>query len=194
MLFKKEKAVRIVLIRHGETDYSQCLKKDFFGLGLNLAPLTKTGCKQAYDISKEAILNGAQLIVSSPYTRALQTASIISRERNLPIEIEMDLHEWLPDIKYMNKFEEEEDISKDFFAHEGFWPEKDKKRWEAIDMLSNRVFKALKKYSNYKKIIVVSHAVVLYHLLGIDTVPYCCVAEIEFDDNFIPKGWFYKNR
>ncbi len=38
-------------------------------------------------------LKSAQLIVASPYTRALETAAIISRETGLKIRVEVDLHE-----------------------------------------------------------------------------------------------------
>ena len=48
-------------------------------------------------IAVDARLKTAELIVSSPYTRALQTAAIISRETGLKICIEVDLHEWEPD-------------------------------------------------------------------------------------------------
>ena len=65
-------------------------------------------------VSKNECLQGAQLIVSSPYTRALQTASIISRAVDIPLQVEMELHEWLPDLNYCNKYEEEEIISNDF--------------------------------------------------------------------------------
>ena len=48
-------------------------------------------------IAVDARLKTAELIVSSPYTRALQTAAIISRETGLKICIEVDLHEWETD-------------------------------------------------------------------------------------------------
>lgn len=45
--------------------------------------------------------------VSSPYTRALQTAAIISQKTNIDITVEMDLHEWMPDLTFQyHVFEE----------------------------------------------------------------------------------------
>ena len=73
------------LIRHGEPDYCNMLEKGFYGFGRSFTPLSETGVKQAEKIAKDKRLKTAELIVSSPYTRALQTAAIISRETGLKI-------------------------------------------------------------------------------------------------------------
>lgn len=161
-------------------------------MGINLAPLTNSGCQQAEDVAEDERLQGAQIILSSPYTRALQTAAIISRKINVPIKVEMGLHEWVPDLHYLNQYDEQTEISNDFIEHEGFWPNGEVKRWEPIDMFSKRIMNSMNKYSNYEKIVVICHAVVIYHLKGIDTVPFCCISEIDFTSEFQPQGWFYK--
>lgn len=184
--------MKIVLVRHGEPDYSQCIQKKYFGHGLNLAPLTKKGCAQAEAVAKHECLNGAQLVVSSPYTRAMQTAAVISRIHDLPLSVDEDLHEWVPDLSYLNHFEDECRISDEFLSFEGFWPSDKFCCWEPIDALSRRVISTLHRYRNYEKIIVVCHAVVIFHLTGLNTIPHCCVHEIEFDDSFEPSGWFKK--
>ena len=61
-----------------------------------MAPLTDEGVQQAELASKNEILKGSDLIVLSPYTRALQTASIISK-------VEIDLHEFIPDKTFCIK-------------------------------------------------------------------------------------------
>lgn len=85
------------LIRHGEPTYDNLMEHGFFGFGRDLAPLTEEGKKHAEITAKDARLKDAALIVSSPYTRALQTAQIISRETGLQVEVELDLHEWVAD-------------------------------------------------------------------------------------------------
>ena len=85
------------LVRHGEADYSEMLEKGFYGFGRSFAPLSEKGINQAEKTAIDDRLKSAELIVSSPYTRALQTASIISRETGLKICVEVDLHEWEPD-------------------------------------------------------------------------------------------------
>ena len=61
----------------------------------------------AYEFSKDERLKGAKVIVSSPYTRALQTAAIISKETGLNIEVDMNLREWQPDLTYRYKSKDE---------------------------------------------------------------------------------------
>ena len=82
------------LVRHGEANYDNLLESGFWGFGRSFAPLSEKGKQQAEITAKDMRLKSAQLIVSSPYTRALQTAQIISRETGLQVEVEIDLHEW----------------------------------------------------------------------------------------------------
>lgn len=182
----------VIIVRHGEADYSYCIDNGWFGLGLNLAPLTSLGQTQANKLSYNSVFEDAQLIVSSPYTRALQTASIISTNNNIPLVVEPDLHEWIPDLSYQNNFEDEEKISNEFLANEGLWSKGKVKQWEPIDALHKRVFNVLDKYLNYKKIVIVTHAVVMYHLTGFDSLYHCRYEIIDYSDSFEAPGWFNK--
>ena len=85
------------LVRHGEANYDNMLENGFWGFGRDFAPLSEKGRQQAEITAKDARLKQAELIVSSPYTRALQTAQIISRETGIRVEVDIDLHEWIPD-------------------------------------------------------------------------------------------------
>ena len=67
------------LIRHGEPIYDNMLEKGFWGFGRDFAPLSEKGIEQAEITAKDIRLKSAEIIVSSPYTRAMQTAQIISR-------------------------------------------------------------------------------------------------------------------
>jgi len=44
--------------------------------------------------------------LTSSYTRALQTAAILSREQDLPIRVETDLHEWVANKNYTYETDE----------------------------------------------------------------------------------------
>lgn len=48
-------------------------------------------------MTTEDILKNSEIIISSPYIRALQTAAIISKETKIPLTVEIDLREWQPD-------------------------------------------------------------------------------------------------
>lgn len=113
-------------------------------------------------MSKDKRLTSADIILSSPYTRALQTAAIISRNTGIPIEVKTDLIEWMPDITFSydgpTHFSEvEAEIQKD----KGEWNNKCKYHWESLSMVGERSFHAIKKYLNFKKVIVVAHGILI---------------------------------
>ncbi len=72
-----------------------------------MTPLTELGIKRAEEASANPILKDYQIIVSSSYTRALQTAAIISKNIGVKIKVEIDLHEFIPDKTFQVKGEEE---------------------------------------------------------------------------------------
>lgn len=74
--------MRVVFIRHGEPDKTHVDLRGFSGQGRDMAPLSEQGIAQAQKVSYASILEGSELIVSSPYTRALQTAAIISKTQD----------------------------------------------------------------------------------------------------------------
>lgn len=83
------------LIRHGETMWSLADERRH-KVGLrDFVPLTENGCSQIEHLVGSLKSFDGELIVSSPMTRALQSAAILCRHLNLPINVEYDLHEWI---------------------------------------------------------------------------------------------------
>lgn len=78
--------MKIFMIRHGKADYSYGDAHGFIGHGHDLAALDNNHIEDVIKASKDKRLKEATLIVSSPYTRALQTAAIISKETGLDIK------------------------------------------------------------------------------------------------------------
>ena len=68
------------LVRHGEPTYKPVDVRKFIGHGRDLAPLTKNGIEGVKKTANDSRLKNCEIIVSSPYTRALQTAAILSKE------------------------------------------------------------------------------------------------------------------
>jgi broad specificity phosphatase PhoE len=165
-------------------------ERKFKGHGRDLAQLTNRGVEQAKAVAKDNRLEGASLIVSSPYTRALQTAAIISKERSLDIEIEVDLHEWLPDMTF-NYASDEESIAAihDCTACKGDYTDDDPKKWEKLSTVAGRAFKGLEKYLDYDKIIVVTHGIVMMQFQFYREIPYCGVIEVDFYKDYKWCGW-----
>ncbi|MFT8890194.1 MAG: histidine phosphatase family protein, partial [Ethanoligenens sp.] len=129
------------------------------------SPLSDAGVKQAESASQDSQLSDADIVVSSPYTRALQTASIISRICNYTIDVNFDLHEWLLDKTFRIRTEPEF-----LFALRSFREDNDKKEreisWELRSEIKKRVTSSLKRYRDCKKIIVVAHEEVIRSIKG----------------------------
>ena len=157
------------LVRHGEADYSEMLEKGFYGFGRSLAPLSPQGVSQAEATAIDERLKSAQLIVSSPYTRALQTAAIISRETGLKISVDVDLHEWEPDkTNQYTTSEEAFELTREFNLHKGVYPEGQCMKWETLDEVRQRMRKVADKYADYDKVIFVGHGMAFRTLTYIE--------------------------
>ena len=150
------------LVRHGQPDYAPCDERGYIGHGWDLAPLSREGISQAQTTALDPRFKDADIIVSSPYTRALQTAAIISQKININITVELDLHEWMPDLTFQYRaFEECIELTNDFNFHKGIYPKGETKRWENLESLRNRVKKVADKYAHYDKVIMVCHGMVI---------------------------------
>ncbi|MEG0772825.1 histidine phosphatase family protein [Clostridium sp.] len=181
---------KLILIRHGEPDYSLVTERQFKGHGRDLAQLTPKGIEQAKAVAKDERLKGASIIVTSPYTRTMQTAAIISKETSLDINIELDIHEWLPDLTF-NYINDDEVMvaAKECTLCKGNYTDDNKKKWEKLSTVAERAFKALEKYLHYDKIIVVTHGVVMRQFKFQPIVSHCEIMEIDFHKDFQWGGW-----
>ncbi len=82
---------RLILVRHGESEGNR--DRIFTTNPFELA-LTETGRRQAREAAAKIGAEFApELVISSPYARARDTARIIAAELKLPLEIEPSLHE-----------------------------------------------------------------------------------------------------
>lgn len=170
---------QIILVRHGEPRYDEVLEKGYVGMGYDLGKLTDKGSLQAEERALDPLLQDAELIVSSPYTRALQTAAIISRITQIPLTVENDLHEWMPDVKFRFKFVGDEPFI-DYLKHNGKRSDDHHLQWETYAALKKRVSAVLIKYKKYRKIIVVCHGIVMSAMTHFDDViEHCGVREIK---------------
>lgn len=76
------KPFRLIVIRHGETDYNRQQRYQ----GTIDIPLNALGRRQAADAIDYLSLQGVNRIVASPQSRAWQTAEIIAEGLNLNVE------------------------------------------------------------------------------------------------------------
>ena len=177
---------KFILVRHGKPTFDEVEKLGFKGIGVNLAPLTEEGMLQVKETAKDEIFKNSDILISSPYTRAMQTASILANELNLDVNVEVNLHEWLPDLtnQYNSKSqlinnlviakEEYEDMHES--ANPLYHP-----FIEPLENVKKRAIYTLEKYYNYNQVIVVSHSVLIYMLTGkkINTGRYTAITSLD---------------
>ncbi len=153
------------LIRHGKADYSQRNKKIYQGFGVNLSPLNEDGIREIQTTAKDNRLTDASIILSSPYTRALQTAAILSKELQKDIIVETDLHEWMANKNYIYEEDEKADKSyQEFVESNGTYPPNIEKEWEDMQSMQNRILPVLEKYKEHSKVIVACHGMFIQAL------------------------------
>lgn len=168
-----------IFIRHGEPRYDEVQKKWKQSVGFNFGKLTDNGVDQAEEVAKDERLKDADLIVSSPYTRALQTAAIISRVTGIKLTVENDLHEWNPDVNEIHDYDGNLSFE-EYLKNKGVHHITDKYRWETYEDLKKRVELALIKYKNYKKVIIVCHGIVMSAITNFDDViEHCGIREVD---------------
>ncbi|WP_207485365.1 histidine phosphatase family protein [Arenibaculum pallidiluteum] len=78
----------MILLRHGESHFNRLFSRSRVDPGIHDPELTETG--QAQAMAAATALSGERIesIVASPYTRALQTASIIAEVLGVPVEVD----------------------------------------------------------------------------------------------------------
>ncbi|KDE68821.1 hypothetical protein FUSO6_07960 [Fusobacterium necrophorum DAB] len=174
----------VYFIRHGQTDYSERNTKIYQGFGVNLAKLSESGIAQVKEAAKDERLKGADIILSSPYTRAVQTASILSKELDIDIAIETDLHEWLENKNYIHENDEvTENSYLEYEKTHGKYPLGKEKLWEDAASIKKRVLKVLNKYCDYERVIVACHGVMIQATTGKEFPEYAEILEFDLEKN-----------
>ena len=110
MLPKGEHMTRVILVRHGQTEWNRVERFR----GRADVPLNETGLAQAEATGKRVAAEWQPVAVySSPLARAVKTAEAIAKHFNLPVQI----HDGLADI--------------DYGQWQGLTPDEAKERWPA---------------------------------------------------------------
>ncbi len=123
----------LYLVRHGEADYHPVRAREWPGSIGDLAPLTARGSEQALAAARQLAPVRASAIVSSPMTRALQTAALAASVLALPVAVDFDLHEWIPDSGFSWRTHAEVRAALDDFERcGGEWPAGEHRAWEPL--------------------------------------------------------------
>jgi broad specificity phosphatase PhoE len=176
--------VNLFFVRHGDTDYRQVEARGVRGWATSFAPLTPLGRLQMDTIARDYRLQEAQAIICSSYARALESAARLSRALNKPLYVEYDLHEWLPqkdsladlDPRLLHRANEQLKRQMQGSSDVGDAP------WESLDEVRQRVVSVLNRYRHMHSLVVVTHAVVISALVGMERlVEHAEIVPVELD-------------
>lgn len=162
--------MQFYLIRHGEPDWQQLGTEGQRGTAASLTPLSHIGRLQIDTIAGDYRLREANVILSSSYTRCLESAARLSRQLNKQLFVEYALHEWLPvpdpmaGIDRALLWQAGEDLRRELLHGSPA----DCRPWESLSEVRQRALDVLKRYAGFGTGIVVTHAVVISALLGSD--------------------------
>lgn len=78
----------MLLLRHGESEFNVVYSATRQDPGIEDPPLTEIGRQQAAVAARGLAGRDLRRVISSPYTRAIETAVIVAEALGLPIEIE----------------------------------------------------------------------------------------------------------
>lgn len=161
----------IYLLRHGEANYEPVRERRWPGSMADLAPLSDRGVEQALAATVKLAEVGAVKLVSSPFTRAMQTASIVACGLGLLIDVEFDLHEWLPDDTFgWQDHAEVRAFLADFDSSGGEWPPGQNRPWEPLSAVRQRATGALRRIAAGMQedgsLVAVCHEMVIRALTG----------------------------
>ncbi|MCP4327013.1 MAG: histidine phosphatase family protein [Alphaproteobacteria bacterium] len=78
----------MILVRHGESEFNVVFSQTRIDPGIPDPKLTPTGHRQARNAAAALAGYGITRVISSPYTRTLQTAVIIAEALGVALEIE----------------------------------------------------------------------------------------------------------
>lgn len=83
----------MILVRHGQSLFNVHYARTRCDPGIPDPPLTEEGRRQAMALAAALDGQGIRRLIASPYTRALETASIIAEALDLPIEVDATVRE-----------------------------------------------------------------------------------------------------
>jgi broad specificity phosphatase PhoE len=168
--------VPFLLVRHGSVDYDSHPGR-FSGHGIDLLPLVPSGVAEAEKLALCLAEGGdVDLIISSPMARALQTAMILSWELARQVEVDLDLHEWVPDESQQWSTGEVPAFAyQELLEYSGEWPAGEERLWEPHSAVRRRVGGVLDRYDDDRTVVGVCHSGVIEAMTGVANTPPCGV-------------------
>lgn len=171
---------KFLFVRHGEPEYASVGDWNNVPMGIHFSGLSESGRKQIKNTCCELAKYKVDIIVSSPYTRTLQSAAIMAKELNADVVVERDLHEWQSDLSFSITDQNVLlSLCQEHDRYNGVWPKGETKLWESTEMVRNRVLSCLSKYDKYNCVVVSGHAMMMQVVFDInEPIAYGQVLEL----------------
>lgn len=172
---------RVLLVRHGAADYDAAarLTPRFDGARYDFAPLSADGVRQVEQLVPVLRPRNPSLIVSSPYTRTLQTAATLAGGLGCRIAVDLDLHDWLPLRSGLQPISPEVVAAKiaeyEDWRRAGSLPAD--RTWETDDEMRSRLLDVIQRYRLDDGLVIVTHEAVIKSVVSGD-VPLASRHEI----------------
>ena len=170
--------MKIIFVRHGEPDYRELEECSYTGFGLDLAPLSEKGRRQAQELCQNPLLGSADILVSSAVTRALETASYVARATGLPLRVEPLLHEWQVYETGTENFERARTL---FLEHNGAILPDSPIHYETAVEMKTRFLECMAKYREHQTVVVVAHRMLMRQFVPDEKIDFCQVIECELE-------------
>lgn len=159
----------MILLRHAQSHFNLHFGKTRKDPGIEDPELTDEGIEQARAAAQRLAGTGIGHILCSPYTRTLQTASILSEALALPIEIEPLIREqayFSCDIGTARSELEARYSGLDFSALEEVWWSPGPESAANLQQRCERFTAKISTAPNLEKTLVVSHWAFIQGLTG----------------------------
>lgn len=157
--------VTFYFVRHGESESNAAHRF----AGRTDSPLTERGRQQAEAVAKTLANIHFDRIVSSPLSRCRDTAVIIARRRQLPVDLESDLVEIDVGEKTGMPFDEVKDLPE--WQDDGFVAWLRGETLEQVLSRAHRVITRIAAESAGQRVLVVGHGgvtrILMSHFLGL---------------------------
>ena len=170
--------MKVIFVRHGEPDYHELEERSYTGFGLDLAPLSEQGRRQAQELCQHPLLRSADLLVSSAMTRALETASYVACATGLPLRVEPLLHEWQVYESGIEKFEQAREL---FLENNGALLPHSPLQYETAEQMKSRFVDCMAKYRDYQTVVLVVHRMLIRQFVPNEQIDFCQVIECEIE-------------
>ena len=170
--------MKIIFVRHGEPDYRVLEEHAYSGFGMDLAPLSEKGRKQAQDLCQNPLFQSADLLVASSVTRTLETASYLASAIGFPLRVEPLLHEWQVYETGIENFETARCL---FLENMGELLPNSPVQYETAVEMKSRFLECMAKYREHQTVVVVAHRMLMRQFVPDEKIDFCQVIECEIE-------------